>query len=347
VPGDRLAIAVDEAVPSAVSVIRGAIDAATEAGVSTDAIAVVSSDAELAETLRAELNGPSGDAVQVVIHDPDDPNELCLVGQMRNGQWLRINRTIFDADVVLPVGCTRVAVAAGSSVFDCVFPRFSDAETIGRLRTPSQRESAERQAAARRQADEAGWLLGVPLAMQVVPGGNGSVAEVAAGEPQAVAEHAQQFCRRLWSFRVAQRASLVIATITGGRSEQRWDNVARALAAAERVAQDGGAVAICSDLDTPPSRSLARLIGNGDGAKVERRTANDDSADSETARRLARALERGPVYFLSQLAAETVEEMGLAPVADLDELARLAGRHESYIVLDDSQYVVATVAGEL
>ena len=41
-----------------------------------------------------------------------------------------------------------------------------------------------------------------------------------------------------------------------------------------------------------------------------------------------------------------MEDMGLAPIADIDELARLAGRHESCIVLDDSQHVVATVAGE-
>jgi hypothetical protein len=52
------------------------------------------------------------------------------------------------------------------------------------------------------------------------------------------------------------------------------------------------------------------------------------------------------VYFLSQLADETVEEMGLAPVSDIAELARLASRHESCLVLDDSQHAVATVAGE-
>jgi hypothetical protein len=52
------------------------------------------------------------------------------------------------------------------------------------------------------------------------------------------------------------------------------------------------------------------------------------------------------VYLLSQLDADTVEEMGMAPVADVDELARLASRHESCIVLDDAQHAVATVDGE-
>ena len=59
-----------------------------------------------------------------------------------------------------------------------------------------------------------------------------------------------------------------------------------------------------------------------------------------------RALQRGPVYFLSQLDAETVEDMGLAPMADVAELTRLASRHDSVIVLPDSQHAVVTVEVE-
>jgi hypothetical protein len=52
------------------------------------------------------------------------------------------------------------------------------------------------------------------------------------------------------------------------------------------------------------------------------------------------------VYFLSQLSTETVEDMGLAPVTDVEELMRLASRHESVVVLADSQHAVATVVDE-
>ena len=52
------------------------------------------------------------------------------------------------------------------------------------------------------------------------------------------------------------------------------------------------------------------------------------------------------MYFLSQLDAELVEDMGMAPVADVEELTRLARRHESYIVLNDAQHAVVTVVGE-
>ena len=36
----------------------------------------------------------------------------------------------------------------------------------------------------------------------------------------------------------------------------------------------------------------------------------------------------------------------MAPVTDVDELVRLAGRNESVIVLDDAQHAVVTVDGE-
>jgi nickel-dependent lactate racemase len=341
VPGDRLAIVVDESVPMATSVVRGAVAAAASAGVESGAITVVAIDEDFGKTLRAEFNGE----VSVVIHDPDDPLNLALLGLNERNERLLVNRSVFEADVVLPIGCARLPGIAGSGVFDCLYPRLSDAETIGRLRTPSQLSSAARLAAARRKSDEAGWLLGVALVMQVVPASDGGVAEIVAGDPRAVAEHCQESCEQLWSFRVPRQANLVIANITGGPQEQTWENIGRALAAAEPLVADCGAVAICSDLATAPGHALGQLIGSADFDGVERNVRNNHSADSWPAWQLARALQRGPVYFLSQLDSDDVEDMGLAPIAGIDELVRLAVRQESCIVLDNSQYSVATVAG--
>src|SRR5262249_10181476 len=152
------------------------------------------------------------------------------------------------ADVILPIGCARLPEDVGGAIFQSVFPRFSDAATVSRFRTPARIESAGGQASARRRVEEAGWQLGVPMLIEVVPGGGGTVADVVAGEPSAVAKYCEQKCRELWSFRAAERASLVVATVTGGAAEQNWANVGRALAAAERLVDEGGAVVVCSDL---------------------------------------------------------------------------------------------------
>jgi nickel-dependent lactate racemase len=346
VPGDRLAIAVDETAPSLAGIVRGAIDAAIVAEIEPDAISVVATDAAALDAVRSELKHGASEGIQFVVHDPGDEANLCFAGTIVKGERLRVNRTIFEADIVLPIGCARLPENGDGGIFKSLYPRFSDAETVGRFQMPAHLETAKGQAAARRRIEEAGWVLGVPMVVEVVPGGEGSVAEVVVGEARAVADYCDRICRERWSFSAARRVSLVIATVTGSAAEQNWGNIGRALAAAERLVEEGGAIAICSDLVAAPGPTLGHLIGNADWESYERGARNGKEVDSWAAWQLVRALQRGPVYFLSQLKEDLVEEMGLAPITDFDQLARLASRHESCIVLDDAQYAVATVADE-
>lgn len=340
VPGDRVAIAVDENVPCVGRIVRGAVEALERAGIDAEAISIVTTDREISQLCRDELSGHMAPMPQFVVHDPDDADNLCLVGVTKRREPLVVNRMIFDADIVLPIGCARVN---GKGAYESLFPRFSNAESIARSRTPAAIASAESVAQRTREADEAGWLIGVLMVVEVIPGAGETVAAVVAGEPQAVARRGEELSRRNWLLHSPQQVGLVIATITGGAPSQNWTNVGRALETADTLLSDGGAVAVCTNLDKPPGESLGRLIGSSDLAKTERKLLNDRRADSWPAWQLARALERGPVYFLSQLPAETVEDMGLAPVADVNELARLAGRHEDFVLIEDSQHAVVTV----
>ena len=65
-------------------------------------------------------------------------------------------------------------------------------------------------------------------------------------------------------------------------------------------------------------------------------------SDALPATQLARAMDRARVYLLSDLDAETVEELGMAPVESADEIPRLAARHKSCILLGNAQHAVAT-----
>jgi nickel-dependent lactate racemase len=343
VPGDRVAIAVDETVPQAGEIVLGVLQALHSSGIDDEAISVVTRDAATSQICRDALSQLGEVAVQFVVHDPEDERELCLVGMTKRHGPLVMNRAIFDADLILPIGCTR---RDHRGVYGCLFPRFSNTEALARFRTPSRLGSAAAIAKLRRETNEAGWLIGVPMVMEVIPAANEEVAQVIVGESHAVAKRAKQLYREQWALRSPQRASLVIATVTGGARAQTWQNVGRALATAKRLATEDGAVAICSNLEQPPGESLGRLIGSSDLAGTERRILRDHAEDSWPAWQFARALQRGPVYFLSQLDAETVEDMGLAPVADVAELTRLASRHDSVIVLPDSQHAIVTVDDE-
>ncbi len=182
------------------------------------------------------------------------------------------------------------------------------------------------------------------MVVEVVPGGGESVAHVLAGEPSVVGAESQSLARGRWALEIPQQVSLLIATVGGGPEAQTWANVGRALAMAERLVEDGGAVAVCSNLSEPPGPSLGRLIGTPDLDRQMRKISNEHEVDSWPAWQLARALQRGPVYFLSQLDDETVEDLGLAPVASIDEIVHLAERCESFAVVEDSHNAVVTLA---
>jgi nickel-dependent lactate racemase len=343
VPGDHVAIALDVAVPLAPSIVRGVIESLQRAGIEDQTISVVTGDQVTSQLCRHEMHQSGKTEVKFVVHDPDDDRELCLVGITDRGERLVTNRTIFDADVVLPISCARLA---GRGVYESLYPGFSDAASIEKFRSPPGAAAAESWAARTRETNQAGWLIGVPMVLEVVSGAGESAVQVIAGEPHAVADAAEQLCRQQWTLRSPQRASLVIATITGAAQAQNWNNVARALAAAERLVEEGGAVAICSNLDEPPGESLSRLIDSEDLERTERRLLQDHAEDSWAAWQLARALQNGPVYSLSQLDPETIEDLGMAPAASIQDLARLASRHDSVAVLEDAQHAMPTVDGE-
>jgi hypothetical protein len=343
VPGDRVAIAIDENVPSVAAVARGAVEAFANAGIDREAISIVTSEAETAKICRDAFGGDESGTPHVIVHDPHEKENLCLVGRSKRGEPLLINRTVFDADIVLPIGCAR---ANGRGAYESLFPRFSSAEAIERYRMPASHDTRKEQQAQIRETGEAGWLIGVPMIVEVIPGAGDTVAQVLAGEPQVVATQSAERARQRWWYRISHRVSLVIATVTSRHSGQQWDDIGRAVAMAGALLDDGGALAICSNLYKPPGPSLGRLIGSSDLAATERKVSHEHAKDSEAAWQLARALQRGPVYFLSQLNSDTVEDLGLAPVADIDELVRLAGRHESCAVIDDAQNAVVTVEGE-
>ena len=341
VPGDQIAIAVDETTPCVAAIVRGTIKSLQSAGVENEAITVVAADAQTIESCRELCADQMAAGVRFILHDPSDEKNLCMVGMTKGGVPMVVNREIFDADVVLPIGCAHVD---DRGVFESLFPRFSSSAAIEKFRTPTAIESPTDRSDQRRETKQAGWQIGAPMVVGVVPGSGESVSHILAGETMAVGEKTHSLATDQWAFTSPYQLDLMIATINGGPESQNWNNVARALAMAEHLVIDGGAVAICSNLSQSPGPSLGRLIGNPDLDKVVRKVANEHDADSWPAWQLARAVQRGPVYFLSQLDVKTVENLGMAPVESIDEIVRLAEHYETFAVVEDVQNAVVTLA---
>ncbi|MGL4514151.1 MAG: hypothetical protein ACRCT8_13755 [Lacipirellulaceae bacterium] len=344
---DHVAIALGAATPSAPAIVAGVVAALERCGVQRERMAVVVSDPRDAEGVRSALASVAADVV-VEAHDPGDETRLCFAGLMTAERPLMLNRRLFEADVVLPISTELPTDRPDAGVYGGVFPDFCDRATIKRLRRvrsvakadPVKRNAKAGASSAReRDANEAGWLIGAPCVVRVVPGRGGALECVLAGEPSAVARKAREVGQRTWSLPLPEPADLVVAMIGGGPDEQTWSSVGRAVAAAESLAAPGAAIAVWSDLDEPIGPSLGRLVGAEDRERVADELAREFGAEALAAWRLVQALERGPVYLRSRLSDELVEELGLTPLHGPDELLRLASHYATRIVLDESQHV--------
>jgi hypothetical protein len=145
-----------------------------------------------------------------------------------------------------------------------------------------------------------------------------------------------------WHRTVPRQASLVVASIEGGPSAQTWHNVGRALAVAEPLVDDGGAIALCCDVSEAFGPAMQHLAGARSRRDAVREIQRHKPDDAMPALELAKALERVRVYLLSGLDEDRVEELEVAAVANGEELNRLARRHPSCILLCDAPHAVVT-----
>jgi nickel-dependent lactate racemase len=346
-PGDRVVLALDERVPQGGQIAAAVIQALASGGVHPDGLTVLRTarDAEaglgdpsrwLPEELRAR--------VTLASHDPDDRQAIAYMAASDEGQPILLNRLLTDADLVLPIGCVRHRGAAGyHGVHSPIFPNFSDRRTLLRFLA---RESGERPQRGKKdlieEADHVGWLLGVAFTIQVVPGPGDRLLHVLAGQVGEVRRRGQELYEDAWRCSVPRRASLVVAAIEGGSDQQTWENVGRALAAAGRLVEDDGAIAICSELDSEPGPALAQLRTAAGREEAVRNIRRNHPPDALSAAQLLEALDRVRVYLLSQLDEMLVEDLEIAPIAEADELVRLTERHASCILLSNAPHAMVT-----
>jgi nickel-dependent lactate racemase len=338
VPGDRVAIALGRSIPQVGEVLRGAIAEIVAAGLEPADVTVVS-----AETIDAAARGAveqSAEGVQFALHDPNDEAGIAMVGLTADKLPLRINRTLAEADFVLPIATARFASADGSPAgFRGLFPRFSNRETADRFHGRGKSAGKAPRVDRGAEADEAAWKLGVGLVLVIVPGPGDAVAGIVAGTPSAAAQAGAEAMHAIWERPTAQQGDLVIAAVAGDASEQTWANFSRAVAAADRVLAPGGAIVVCCELDQAPSGSFERLRDAVDFGDVALRLQKGAADDARPARILAQALDRGPVYLMSPLPGEVAESLGMTPIESEAELSRLAAGRRHCVVIEEAQRV--------
>jgi len=346
-PGDRVVLALESGLPHAAEVVAAVVEALAAAPVDPDGITVLMTQDEAtnaAEDPRRLIPGPIRDRIGLATHDPSNRRQLAYLAATDGGEPILLNRLLHDADLVLPLGCVQRESAAGYfGIHGLLYPGFSDQRTLQRFRTPLPPGDANGGARKRLLTEEAGqvaWLLGINFTIQVLPAAGDEVLTVLAGQSDAVARRARDLYRAAWDRSVPEQTSLVVAAIAGDRRQQTWENFGRALEAALAAVEEGGAIAVCCELDQQPGPAVKHVGEPGSRRAALKRISKDRPPDALPAAQLARALDHGQVYLLSRLEPAVVEELDMVYVAAPDELMRLARRHRSCTLLSDAPRAV-------
>ena len=347
-PGDRVVVTLGHDVPRAAQVVGAAVEYLVQGGVQPDGISVLQSqcDVEAGTTdVCRLLPAKWRDRITRSIHDPTDRGRLAYLAATDAGEPILLNRAITDADVVLPIGAMNRRKEAGCfGIHSTVFPAFSDQRALARFRSRGALETdGPRKKRLVDEANQVGWLLGVTFTIQVIPGPGDTILHVVAGEVGAVARRCHALYREAWGCAVPRRASLVVAAIQGGPVQQTWHNFGQALAAAAPLVEDGGAIAVCSDIVAAPGPGIQRLAGSRSRGAALRTVVHERLEDALQALQLVQTLKRARVYLLSGLDREMLEELDIAPIGGPAELARLAARHPSCIVLANAPLAMVSV----
>jgi len=347
VPGDHAVIALSHGVPCPLAAVEGAFLALNDAGIESELISVLvppgfSQEVALQDKLTIlHAKGLHAKGCLLTVHDPDDEKSMAMLGVTRDGQPIRLNRQLCDADVVLSVGASS---EDNGSSFNGLFPGFSDRKTINRLEAPLAEDDQSLREQSRNEIVESGWLLCLGMVVQVIPGPGATVARILAGEAKKVSAESEKIYRALWSCPGTDKADLVIATLVGNASEQTWHNLGRALRSARRLLNESGSIAICSEIDALPGKSFRALVDNEDYDIALREIMREKNPDSLAAWQVCRALEQGSVYLCSRLPDAFVESLGMTPIALDQELERLTESHDHTILLEEAQHLLPVAA---
>ncbi len=358
VPGDRIVVALAAGVQGAAEVIAAVVPALLSGGASPDDITILRTRADVeagAVDPRSRLPVSLQGAVQLEAHDAADRNELSYLAADAQGEPIYMNRRLCDADLVIPIGSLRAEHGdettadknRGSAHWnDTLYPTFADRKSIDHLAPSGVASTTGQQLHQHKQVDQAAWLLGIQFTVQVVPGGGQRPLSIVAGAPDAVFQQGREQYRAAWQTSVPSRADLVIAGISGDRAEQTWTNLSLALESALQLVNDGGAIALCTELETDIGPALRQLVDSVDLDDARHRLRKLRTRDAPLARLLAEAADRVTIYLLSRLPDDKVTPLGFAYAASPDEITRLASHYRSCIVLAHAQYARPVVDGE-
>lgn len=345
VPGDQLVLAVDPACPSLVEVVTNTVAWFHQRGAAEANMRIVlGADGQWStEELAALITQRCGLSIDIEQHSYDDPEQIAYVAANEASDPIYLNRSLVDADVVIPISAARTHGSIDYFGAFGIFPLFSDRATRTRFYSLPSLVDAQQHAQLTAWADQAAWWVGALIGIEVIPLERDQASKILSGQLSALEAAAQQALLAQWNEPVVE-GPVVVAAIDGAPQAQSWLSVARALAAAEKKVAAGGAIVLATQLSQPVGAGLRRLRDPQKSATaIAKKLAQDPSEDALAASLILQATGDHHVYLISELRSDTVESLGVSAIADGPQLARLLEQFDSCTVIEAIQHRGATV----
>lgn len=337
VPGDRVVLAVDPSVPRMPEVVAHIVQYFQGSGFLPEQFTIVV--AGHAQSDAAALAKLLPDEVAIELHDADDQTKVAYVAANKQGEPIYMNRSLVDADVVIPVMCARGRSAIDYEGAYGVFPLLTDRRTRGQFFSLRQLADPTEHERLTAWADEAAWWVGLLVAVQIVPAPDGGIAQVLAGSPQPLEAAVQAAMRDVWHSSVDRTYDAVLALIDGGPAQQTWDSLARVLASATPLVSPDGALVVCTELAQRPGPALRKLKNsNRSEDALAKQLSSDASDDALAAAVLLESLDTSHIYLLSDLPRDVVESLGMSAIESLHQAENIIQQRSSCLVIGSAQH---------
>ena len=309
IPDDSIAIVVGENVPCGVEIAVAVANHLVELGHKKSELTIVTS---LPPKQAVSDDGTfTVDGWPIQVNDPADSQSMAYLLLDAGGRPYYINRHLFDADVVIPIGNSD-----GQQRVDPISPAMCDSETQTLL---SKLKPADLQAAHRLIAHN----LGIFWQVQVIAAPQQTVHAILAGQNELLIDKATEVGRQVWGVSADSSAALVVATIEAHEC-QTWQNVRKAIITADQLVSEDGPIVVCCDI----SRKPPSWWSVGEEAEP---SPNDP---------LAVVFSRRHVYLASRLTQDSTEHVGCGYVEDSAQLQRLIDSFANVTLLRESHKVL-------
>lgn len=344
VVGDQIVLAVADSLPCMEQIVEGIVESLVDAGTDPDRVTVLLSEKYQAKL--DELRLRSAEPVHWACHDPDREEELAYLATTEEGLPIVLNRLLIDADLVIPIGCFRTGTVYDYfGIHTPIFPTFTSREAIAQFGASKSQDSRGRLHKRQvHETDRIGWLLGVCFSIQVIPGRDGQVLEVIAGEIEQVRHQAIRAYRQAWHHQVSSQVGLVISILDDPSELADWPGLVQSLIDAVALLEPDGSVVILTHLSAQPGPAIRALIDSEDQTATLQTIRESRLTDAKTAVKLAELVKNHKVYLMSGLDEPMVEDLHITPIGSESELIRLSERFATAVVLEGAPFLTAEIA---